>query len=787
MAPEIGSLRALSNGESQFVGSSSGVYFINTVRKAFSTADDAPSSAVVGTDEHGENDLQGNPSPEDCIVGGQERADLETPRGSQGDAHDRVSNCQPEGRISPFPVGINFFEASDNLPEYEIARRLVMTYFRIWHPLVPFLKGHECLKDLDALYSPDFDKRNLSSMSTLITFRCIFNIARLENAVRVDLGSATIHSPSDLLPALSLLALRCDTPSIQALLSAQVYFVSTMSLRHASSVSGLLSKSIFQSGMHRCPFRYDHLSPDERAMRKRMFWSFYVLDRFISQSLGHPNGIQDSDIDVCPPGPGDLHEPVSSLKDSLGNAPATNTSLHLPVNHPDRLAESTPTQVRVREPTTESDHEDGTTGTPADASGDEAVFARSAAIDRHRRETQAVLENHVRHSQLVGRILEVFHKSIHARDMDTQTILFLKADVAAFGNELTQPRLSPSHSAHIPELTPDPTVFPFISYHYAVLLFNRPSLSLDSRRAEFRSALQTSVRTAKTIIHTIEQYAENGGPLFWPGYMSAAWMSGLVLALAARLNLYSSAKAIRHSSISSSLNLLESMTKRWSMANHCKEVLFLLLQSIENGSKSRKRGRCGAQLEPDPPKRTRPASPDLHTRTGQRIDSQRSSKRQVNGVRGSDRQAGALSDEPLSPWRTAPAIGKAQRTQVLLTPTNQQEASRDWNKYNYNRAYAHHDRDGFQFSRLGSYNDCYQFQQPIATQFAGLSELDFLNNAPLLGSQYPRIPTTFPDRGRNDHSPFMDQIGGGDALFNVFDGATWGSLLDIVNDAGAEV
>ncbi|KAF6829619.1 putative Zn(II)2Cys6 transcription factor [Colletotrichum plurivorum] len=307
--PEIGSLRALANGESQFVGSSSGVYFINTVRRAFSSASD-----VTPDNDASNKGLRDDPSPEDCIVGGDE------PPGAHGSseattavaADERDPNPGPGEQFSPLSAGSDLVSDLTKLPDYSVARKLVLTYFRIWHPLVPFLQGPDCLAELDTLYTfNEFDRRDVALLSKLIIFRCIFNIARLDMGEKPDIGAAAIRSGSDLLPTLSLLALRSDACSIQALLSAQVYFISIMSLRHASSVGGLISKSIYQSGMHRCPVRYGHLSSDERSMRKRIFWSFYVLDRFVSQSLGHPNGIQDSDIDVCPPGRRDLHETVT--------------------------------------------------------------------------------------------------------------------------------------------------------------------------------------------------------------------------------------------------------------------------------------------------------------------------------------------------------------------------------------------------------------------------------------------------------------------------------------------
>ncbi|KAI8163429.1 hypothetical protein K4K49_000029 [Colletotrichum sp. SAR 10_70] len=496
--PEIGSLRALANGESQFVGSSSGVYFINTVRRAFSAQTSATADANQRTNDAGA-ELRDDPSPEDCIVGAGGDDETEPDENADNAGHHE-SHSQSHDHLSPFSTGSDFINDMSKLPDYSTARKLVMTYFRIWHPLVPFLQGPECLAELDALYaSTEHDRRNVASLSRLVIFRCIFSIAKLDSDVAVDIGSAGIRSSSDLLPTLSLLALRSDACSIQALLSAQVYFISVMSLRHASSVGGLISKSIFQSGMHRCPVRYGHLSPDERSMRKRIFWSFYVLDRFVSQSLGHPSGIQDSDIDQTtryyifqPTTPKDVR-----------NLETKEITIQI---HQQKWKKGTKTQLEI---------------------------ARQTPV-------QPKLPPFF---DIVKRLRTFFKTmSIHARDMNNQTILFLKADVAAWGNDLTEPRPGPT-LMNIPELTPDPTVFPYITYHYTVLLLNRPSLSLDSRCAEFRAALQTCISAAKAIVPTVEQYHQTGGPLFWPGYMSAVWMSGLVLALAARVKSYSLSRA----------------------------------------------------------------------------------------------------------------------------------------------------------------------------------------------------------------------------------------------------
>ncbi|KAK1716780.1 hypothetical protein CaCOL14_001726 [Colletotrichum acutatum] len=766
MAPEIGSLRALANGESQFVGSSSGVFFINTVRRAFSTAEGAEGDDgrhAAGADTHDD------PSPEDCIVGDNDRNDHESSGERPGCRSAGRANHESDAETSPLPSSVDIMTDMSSLPDYEIARDLFLTYFRIWHPLVPFLQGPECLGDLENLYSPDFNQRSSRSLCQFIIFKCILNVAKLDTDGPLDLGSAVIRSPSDLLPTLSILALRCDTISIQALLASQVYFISSMSLRHASSVSGLLSKSIFQSGMHRCPVRYDHLSPDERSMRKRTFWSFYVLDRFISQSLGHPNGIQDSDIDVCPPGQRDLHEPVA--KSDL-HGQVENTYLHLPANHPERLASSPAGQDQRMETSPEVEKESGRHERASTDSPASSISPKAAAILRHRRETQAVLEHHVRHSQLVGRVLEVFHKSIHAREMDNQTILFLKADVTAYGNDLTEPRFTPA-SQDIPQLTPDPTVFPFVSYYYTILLLHRPSLSLDSRRAEFRDALQTCINAAYAILRIIEQYSEMGGPLFWPGYMSAVWMSGLVLALAARLKVCNVEKAI--SGIECSLQLLNKSIKRWAMARHCREVLSVLLRGIAQGPETHKRVRTDTIEGSD--------HEDGHDATQKRA---KRSKRRIAGANASGRQDQPINLGIMSPRRQLPTSNTTYNTQSPIPAQRLRDSNPVSRVYESQR----HNLFNFETSDFNPNSprpNQSQARQTDTSQLFLPPDFNIQNHNSSMGSYFAPIPTTFPDRDRNPSNQGMDgQFGAADNFFDIFDGATWGSLLDIVNDAGAE-
>jgi hypothetical protein len=63
-----------------------------------------------------------------------------------------------------------------------------------------------------------------------------------------------------------------DISTLQALLAAELYLTSTMSLRAASTVHGALTRILYHSGYHRCPFRFVQLCSTMYDMRRRRFW-----------------------------------------------------------------------------------------------------------------------------------------------------------------------------------------------------------------------------------------------------------------------------------------------------------------------------------------------------------------------------------------------------------------------------------------------------------------------------------------------------------------------------------
>lgn len=329
-------------------------------------------------------------------------------------------------------------------------------------------------------------------------FQCVFNLGSLL-APELDLPSESkIQSPNSFNSLLGTLSSRHDIVSLQALLAIQVYLVATMSLRQASTVGGCILRSMLHAGLHRCPFRYKQLSTHDRQLRKRVFWCAYAIDRYLSQALGLPLGIQDSDIDVCLPAAREMHSPRGQTNQSANDISASQHG-------------------------NKEDH------------GKENVLA-----------------SYVDSGTLTGRALELFHKSILVRSVRRSSVLFLVTDVHKWWNGLPadlqrkpgafEQRVGSAMADSAFDFAPFFTVL----YQHLILIIHRPSLSLDPSTAEFCSGLQTCIGAARAILSALRLQVDSRQALFWPGFLSAAWMSGLVLALACQLNQYVLTKGLQY-------------------------------------------------------------------------------------------------------------------------------------------------------------------------------------------------------------------------------------------------
>ena len=486
---EIGTLKKLPDHGTEWLGSSSGVFFVNTVRRAFSAAFSATTS-----------ESQSYPASEDILAGGE--------------------------NIVSSPVEKILAKALGKLPPKSVASGLVLSFFKAWHPLFPFLHGPTFLSDMEALYAaserpqpkaegqfkrlvPNNELEDVD-IRKAVTLLLIVNVASLDGADTILPSNSRIKSSADVARMAGVLGVRHDIITIQALVAAELYLIATRALREASTVGGMLLRNMFHAGLHRCPLRYAQLSPEDCEIRKRIFWSAYALDRHLSQSLGAPLTLQDSDIDTCLSGTRELHKPVT--RDMMAN-PSRDILLHMPSKEPS--ATFTPLQRRSMDSNETSDI--------------------AEAEEKHRRE--AALRSYVQYGRLTGRVVEIFHKSVHARFPERGAILHLTSDIDAWWNDLPG-FLSGEDVADVPAHQRILIPFFTILYQNLLILVNRPSLSLPPTSAEFQHGLQVCIKASRTTLSALKLHQEQGLTMFWPGLLAANWMAGLIIAFACQMGKY---------------------------------------------------------------------------------------------------------------------------------------------------------------------------------------------------------------------------------------------------------
>lgn len=555
---EIGSFVAPQPDRSEFIGSASGVFFVHTVFRAFAdtappspdgTAVTAPSepsfataAAAAGPSSSGAAEVVADPGSAHTFLVASENTQDDALRNKDKDKED---SDQLQTVATP-SSGRGYHVAVPGLgraPDLHVANRLVMLYFQNWHPMFPFLHGPSFFGQVAQFYDeppqpgqPGFDQHG--EICRAIIFQCVLNMTA-SSSVSGDVTplppECRIESTLALTHLLGIVCSANTALTLQALLAMELYLIGRASLRAASTVHGALTRMLYHLGLHRCPYRFLQLPKEVCNLRKRIFWSAYVLDRYLSQSLGHPASISDGDLDTCIPGMKELHQPVRprtqpqegsggvvrqeeqrtqipktpSVGHQRGNASISNVHGSMDATSPAR-------ERRENVPSPAYHHR-----TKPDEAG-EYVLAYLAT-----------------YSRLLGKILKLFHVSISARDISWDKVLSLTSQIQAWWNSLPSALQDDSNrDNHSSQYAP---LF-LVLYNSLVLFVNRPFLSLPTHRTDFLSSLQAALTASRTIIARLRHVRE-GAALVWLGTLSALWMSGLVISFASLLGHYPFEKA----------------------------------------------------------------------------------------------------------------------------------------------------------------------------------------------------------------------------------------------------
>jgi hypothetical protein len=183
------------------------------------------------------------------------------------------------------------------------------SYFDHWHPAFPFLHAPSLID-----YFRQVAQNGLQQASSVPTkilqysiLRSIMSISvadrRQMNLPRKMIPSTLVfHSFNDAINSIQLvLTEESSILSLQALVSVQLFLITMHRYNAASRLEGLAIRMTFQLGLHRCPFGTVSKLEKEVELRKRLFWSIYCIDRYISIRLGTPIGVRSDETDVCFP------------------------------------------------------------------------------------------------------------------------------------------------------------------------------------------------------------------------------------------------------------------------------------------------------------------------------------------------------------------------------------------------------------------------------------------------------------------------------------------------------
>lgn len=475
---ELGFMRESQNeGSATFLGSSSGIHFIRHVYNAF-----ARRSADL--DQTRARDRTSVPGEDDRL------------RRSAGSVHTSDELWRRDELNSEQNASFTF----DDLV------RWTRSYFENWHPIFPCLHAPTVLKTMESV-----SQKGIESVSRL-------ELMILRSIVSISLGDNRQTTSSELKrsPVPSVLVFRSiqhvmqDVQSLleepttlallQAAFTAQLALTSLLRLNAASRVGGVITRTAFHLGLHRCPGRFSCFSSEEVDIRCRLFWSIYSLERYLSQALGIPLSIRDDDIDVCYPGT----ERHSSTTPRASDDRRLRLLCHL------------------------------------------AKFARIRGLIVELR-NKSILHSHasqVEAAHVTGELSQWWNEVYD----DVNPI-----DEPAEAGLDQEPVLQPYHRLLL-----------MILRHEAIISLNRPLLAAEKPSADYKNALQTCIGSSRSILAALRKHmsSTSESPLSWPCFTWSTWMACLILMYAAWEEEFTTPTALKYARMG--IAILENLSLRGS-------------------------------------------------------------------------------------------------------------------------------------------------------------------------------------------------------------------------------
>ncbi|RAH48996.1 uncharacterized protein BO95DRAFT_460442 [Aspergillus brunneoviolaceus CBS 621.78] len=258
---------------------------------------------------------------------------------------DALQNESPSKNTSVFKFGDKPYAAhrdvGSTLPPYEKARELVNTYFDLSMVTYRFLHRGSVDQWLQQVYECNHSVSNPPTGRMVARIAIIFMIFAVgtlyeeqdpDSQIDRQHGSEQWYAASKSMTALESGAPRLE--SVQARLGQCFYLLSSSRANECWYSFGTALQLVTALGLHRRhrgKVPRDGNSYLDRELRKRLFWSTYTLDKYLSVMFGRPRLLHDEDIDHELPDEvhdEDMLEEYSSTRPGVGDCMMTASLLH---------------------------------------------------------------------------------------------------------------------------------------------------------------------------------------------------------------------------------------------------------------------------------------------------------------------------------------------------------------------------------------------------------------------------------------------------------------------------
>jgi hypothetical protein len=516
--------RERGSGSANFVGSGSGIHFVRTVRRAFGSKTNGSRQAAAE---------RSRAADEELVPGEDDR--LEAPSPATLWRADELSSPNSEN-------------GSEAHCTFEDLVGWSKPYFDFWHPPFPFLHAPTVLGTLEKLSMHGFTR--LDQVESAIV-RSIMSISvadrrQLPEGPPGVPSHLVFHTTDEAILALqSFIVQPSSLPNLQAVVSIQIFLISMLRLNAASRIGGFIVRMALHLGLHRCPARFEQFSAAEVEIRRRLFWSIYSLERYLSQSLGLPLDLRDDDLDVC---------------------------------YFDNETHQSSDAVPNRSP-------QGTTAT-----GSSGLASVCSSIINKNIGSHLLLPTFLaKHGRIKGLILELRNKSINHRLSDPDELVYIDAEISRWWNaaqDLVDPidlEIDPNNQPISAQLNSSQKLLLIVQKHESVILLYRPVITSGYNTSAFEAAMQKCIGASKAIISNVYRHLSSGmesqgdlhgrikNPLVWPGFVWMVWQSGLILLYAASEGYYPEGVAQRY--LNSQNVVRKSLTNCHREASRCVLIL----------------------------------------------------------------------------------------------------------------------------------------------------------------------------------------------------------------------